>query len=169
MKKIALLALASGLAFAAVAQDKQETSVGVINGVKGAVTVSSAQAVKRAVNGMAVPDGASILVSNGGAATLALHNGCVIALKGSEYVRVDASTKCDQVQAAVQQVMPTYKLAQAPIGGGIVPPPASDDRRAAAPLMGGNVNNAVAIGTVGVISVIALTASTSSSTPVSGQ
>ena len=121
MKKLAFFALASTLAFGAAAQDKQE-SVGVISGVKGAVTVSSAQAVKRAVNGMSVPDGASILVSSKGAATLSLNNGCTIALKGSEFVQVDASYKCEQIQAAVQPVFSDYKVAQAPMGGGIAPP-----------------------------------------------
>ena len=121
MIKLAFFALASTLAFGAVAQSKQE-SVGVLSGVKGAVTVSSAQAVKRAVNGMAVPDGASILVSSKGAATLSLNNGCTIALKGSEFVQVDASYKCEQIQAAVQPVFADYKVAQAPLGGGIVPP-----------------------------------------------
>lgn len=124
MKKLAFFALASTLAFGAVAQSKQE-SVGILSGVKGAVTVSSAQAVKRAVNGMAVPDGASILVSSKGAATLSLNNGCTIALKGSEFVQVDASYKCEQIQAAVQPVFADYKVAQAPLGGGIVPPPQS--------------------------------------------
>lgn len=121
MKKLAFFALASTLAFGAAAQSKQD-SIGVISGVKGAVTVSSAQAVKRAVNGMAVPDGASILVSSKGAATLSLNNGCTIALKGSEFVQVDASYKCEQIQAAVQPVFADYKVAQAPMGGGIAPP-----------------------------------------------
>ena len=155
MKKLTFFALASSLAFAAVAQDKAE-SAGVISGVKGAVTVSSAQAVKRAVNGMAVPDGAAILVPSGGAATLALHNGCTVALKGSDFVRVDASFKCDQLQASVQPLMPTYKVAQAPLGGGIVPPPASSntDARVGGVVMPGG--NTAAVVTAGLITAVGL-------------
>lgn len=139
MRKYASLALGLGFALAAVAA---EPVVGTLHDVKGAVTVSSAQAVKPAANGMAVTEGASILVARDAAATLALKNGCVVALKGSEHLAVSSKLSCDELQASVRQLMPTYEVAQAPLGGGIVPPPAaqaddSDNRKALVPLVGG--------------------------------
>lgn len=136
MKQLTFLALASSLAFAAVAQD----GAGVIDGVKGAVTVSSAKAVQRAVDGMAVPDGASILVPSDGAATLLLNNGCVVSMQGSQHLKVNAKLKCEEVQASVKQLFPAYKVAQAPLGGGLVGIPASDksdDRKGGAVLWSG--------------------------------
>jgi hypothetical protein len=171
MKKLTFLAVASGLAFSAVAFEKPQ-NVGVINGVKGAVTVSSAESIKRAVNGMPLPEGASILVSSDGAATVAMNNGCTVALKGNQHMRVDSATKCDETQAAVTNLFPAYKVAQAPIGGGLVPPPSSNQQSAAVPpAVGGNTtaNNAVAIGFAGAVGLIALSSSGGSGNPVSRQ
>lgn len=169
MKQLAILALASTLAFAASAQER----AGVIDGVKGAVTVSSAKAIKRAVNGMAVPDGASILVPSDGAATVLLGSGCVVSLQGSQHLRVDAKLKCDQLQASVKQLFPAYQLAQAPLGGGIVGIPAagakdedckddkgarkSDDKRCAVPVWWGSGGNVAAAGMTTLTAVAALT------------
>ena len=61
MKKAACIALGLGFALAASAA---EPAVGSIQDVKGAVTVSSTQAVKRAANGTPVVEGASILVAS---------------------------------------------------------------------------------------------------------
>jgi len=150
MKQLTILALASSLAFAAMAQD----GAGVIDGVKGAVTVSSAKAVQRAVDGMAVPDGASILVPSDGAATLLLNNGCVVSMQGSQHLKVNAKLKCEEVQASVKQLFPAYKVAQAPLGGGLVGIPAggsSDNKAGAAPGFSGG--GAAGIGLTALTSV----------------
>lgn len=166
MRKLAFIALAGTFALSAMAADKA-ASVGVINDVKGAVTVSTSDAIQRATKGMALPDGASVLVSSDGAATLALNNGCTIALQGSQHVQVDASLKCDEIQASVTSLFPAYQVAQAPLGGGITPPSAPNTPSAGvAPVVGGVSNSMIAAGVSGLIAVAAVTGS---SNPVSRQ
>lgn len=115
MKKIAFFALASAAAFAASAQG----NVGVLKDVKGAITVSGQQTMKRATNGMPVADGASVLVASDGAATLVLNNGCVMSLKPNQHVAINSKLPCAEQQAAVQQLFSAYKVAQAPTAGGL--------------------------------------------------
>lgn len=113
MKRIAFFGLAMGCAFAASAQ----VGGGVISDVAGNVTVSSKQSVKRAVKGTPVVDGASILVSTDGKATVVMGNGCVISLKGSQHLTVNVALQCAEVQASVKQLFPAFKVAQAPTAG----------------------------------------------------
>lgn len=156
MKKAACIALGLGFALAASAA---EPAVGSIQDVKGAVTVSSTQAVKRAANGTPVVEGASILVASDASATLVLNNGCVIGLKGSQHLTVSTGLKCEQLQASAKQLFPAYQLAQAPLGGGIVPPPAAQaetERRAAALPWGGAGADGMAIGALGGVIGIAM-------------
>lgn len=138
MKKYAALALGLGLALGAAAA---EPVVGTLHDVHGAVTLTSAQAVKVAADGMAVPEGASILVARDGAATLVLNNGCVIGLAGSQHLTVRGQLKCSELQASVRQLMPTYQLAQAPLGGGITPPATEVQKAGAASsgVLGGGI------------------------------
>ena len=128
MKKLAFLAVATGLAFSASAQ----APVGTVQDVKGSVTISNKAAVKRATSGMAVTEGASILVASDGAGTLVLNNGCSIALKGCQHITVNAALKCSELQASVKNLFPACKVAQAPVGGGLVAPPAAGGAAAGA-------------------------------------
>lgn len=175
MKKLALLALGVGAAFAASAQG----TVGTVQDVKGSITVASQKAVKRATSGMAVADGASILVASDGAGTLVLNNGCVVALKGSQHVTVNAALKCTEQQASVKDLFQAYKVAQAPVGGGLVAPGATAGAAGAgsagfAAASGGMVAGAAvgtlaAVGAVAAVSVAAVVANESEPTPISGQ
>lgn len=115
MKQIALFAMA---ATCAVAAHANPAAAGKLTQVEGTVSISGAKGVARAASGTPVQDGASILVSSDGKASLVLNNGCVVLLNGSQHLKVDAKMACDEVQAAVKQLFPAYKVAQAGIGAG---------------------------------------------------
>lgn len=115
MKKIALFAMA---ATCAVAAHANPAAAGKLTQVEGTVSISGAKGVARAASGTPVQDGASILVSSDGKASLVLNNGCVVLLNGSQHLKVDSKMACDEVQAAVKQLFPAYKVAQAGIGAG---------------------------------------------------
>ena len=168
MKKIAFFALASGLALAASAQG----NVGVLKDVKGAITVSGQQTMKRATSGMQVADGASVLVASDGAATLVLNNGCVMSLKPNQHVAINSKLPCAEQQAAVQQLFPAYKVAQAGVN---TPLPAgaagAAGAGAGAGAIGGIATGTIVAGAVaaGVLAAVASNESNSDNKPASGQ
>lgn len=159
MKKFALIALVAGVPLMASAQ---EGPVGVLKDVKGAVTVSSPQTTQRAASGTAVVEGASVLLASDGAAKLALSNGCVLTLKANQHLIVNSKLACADMQASVQQLFSPYRVAQAPIGGGIIAPPA--DTSAA-----GTMRGALPVVMSGVVGVLAIVNGNSDSKPASGQ
>ena len=122
MKKLAVLFVAGSLATAASAQE----TVGTLQGVSGAVSISGKNIVSRAKDGVSVTEGASVLVSSTGKATLALKNGCTVSLGANQHLTVNSKLPCDQMTASVKHLFPAYQVAQAPVGPGIVnvPPPA---------------------------------------------
>lgn len=172
MKRLACVALGLGFVVAAGAA---EPAVGTIEDVQGAVTVASTQAVKRAASGMPVTNGTSILVASDGGATLVLNSGCVIGLAANQHVTVNSGLKCKELQASVKQLFPAYKVAQAPLGGGITPPPAQqqdrDAKASALPPAGGSTGvsgDAIAFGVLGGASLIAILRH-DRTTPISAQ
>ena len=122
MKKLAVLFVVGSLATAASAQE----TVGTLQGVSGAVSISGKNIVSRAKDGVSVTEGASVLVSSTGKATLALKNGCTVSLGANQHLTVNSKLPCDQMTASVKHLFPAYQVAQAPVGSGIVnvPPPA---------------------------------------------
>ena len=119
MKKIALLVALASSAFAAQAQQ----IIGTLQDVSGAVSVSGKSVVSRAVNGTPITDGASILISSSGKATLVLQAGCAVTLGANQYLTVSAKMPCEQMTASVKHLFPAYKVAQAPLGSLPPPPP----------------------------------------------
>ena len=121
MKKLAVLFVVGSLATAASAQE----TVGTLQGVSGVVSISGKNIVSRAKDGVIVTEGASVLVSSTGKATLALKNGCTVSLGANQHLTVNSKLPCEQISASVKHLFPAYQVAQAPIGAGLPPPPSS--------------------------------------------
>ena len=121
MKKLAVLVVVGSLAAAASAQE----TVGTLQGVSGAVSISGKNIVSRAKDGVSVTEGASVLVSSNGKATLVLKNGCTVSLGANQHLTVNSKLPCEQMSASVKHLFPAYQVAQAPIGAGLPPPPSS--------------------------------------------
>lgn len=172
MKKLALLVTLASSAFIANAQDAQDT-IGTLQGVSGAVSISGKSIVSRASSGTPVAEGTSILVSSSGKATLVLNNGCSVALGANQHLTVSAKTPCTEVSASVKHLFPAYQVAQAPIGGGVAAMPSGQPSPAAPPAAafgGMSANSLAVLGLVGGIGVVsAIGASSDDDEPVSGQ
>lgn len=91
--------------------------VGELSNVQGNVTVTSDGAVLKAKKGTPLTANSRILVSNGGAATVLLTEGCVIALKANQFLALNPKLTCNQHVAAVSQLAMPFQLAQAGGGG----------------------------------------------------
>lgn len=159
MKKFALfVTLASG-ACVVSAQDV----IGSLQGVSGAVSISGKNVVSRVSSGTPVTEGASILVSSSGKATLVLNNGCSVTLGANQHLNVSANMSCAQVSASVKHLFPAYQVAQAPIANGIFRTQSQNIIVEPLPV---NLYIPLAIFGVG---WMAANSNTSDNTPVSGQ
>lgn len=105
------------MALASVAHAAE--SIGTLKSVSGIISISSKNAMSRAVEGTSVDDGSAILVASDAQATLVLASGCSVPLTASQYLVVDSTLPCNQLQASVKQLFPAYRVAQA---GGTLPP-----------------------------------------------
>lgn len=121
MKKLAVLFAVGSLAAAASAQE----TIGTLQGVTGAVSISGKNIVSKAKDGTGLTEGASVLVSSTGKATIALKNGCTVSLGANQHLTVNSKLPCEQISASVKHLFPAYQVAQAPIGVGLPPPPAT--------------------------------------------
>ena len=120
MKKLAVLFAVGSLAAAASAQE----TIGTLQGVTGAVSISGKNIVSKAKDGAGLTEGASVLVSSTGKATIALKNGCTVSLGANQHLTVNSKLPCEQISASVKHLFPAYQVAQARIGDGLPPPPA---------------------------------------------
>ena len=157
MRKTALLVALASSALAAQAQQP----IGTLQDVSGAVSVSGKSVVSRAANGTPIADGASILVSSSGKATLILQTGCSVNLGANQHLTVSAKMPCEQMTASVKHLFPAYKVAQAPIGS--LPPPPSNENFF---VLGGT--DLVVPVVVGVVGLAAIN-NVNNDKPVSGQ
>lgn len=105
------------LALASVAHAAE--SIGTLKNVSGVISISSKNTMSRAVEGIDVDDGSTILVASDAKATLVLASGCSVPLTASQHLVVDSQLPCSQIQASVKQLFPPYHVAQA---GGTTPP-----------------------------------------------
>ena len=121
MKKLAVLVAVGSLAAAASAQE----TIGTLQGVTGAVSISGKNIVSKAKDGAGLTEGASVLVSSTGKATLVLKNGCTVSLGANQHLTVNSKLPCEQISASVKHLFPAYQVAQAPIGPGLPPPQAA--------------------------------------------
>ena len=113
MKKLAIAVLAC-CAFGAQAA----SSVGTLDNVVGNVSVGGQGFVAQAKSGMPLAEGSTVLVSSKGMATVALANGCIVSLMGSQHYTVNSKLTCEQSIASVRSLAATTRLAQAPLGTG---------------------------------------------------
>lgn len=114
MAALALVSMATSAVHAADA-------VGTLSAVSGPVMVTGAdKVVVRAKAGMPLTQGASVVVSSQGKATVSLNNGCVIPLQPSQHLVVNAQIKCAEVQASIKNLLPAYKSAQTGVAEAIV-------------------------------------------------
>lgn len=173
MKKLAVLFVVGSLAAAASAQE----TVGTLQGVSGAVSISGKNIVSRAKDGVSVTEGASVLVSSTGKATLALKNGCTVSLGANQHLTVNSKLPCEQISASVKHLFPAYQVAQAPIGAGLPPPPSSGAGAAGAGAAAAGAAGVGAAGlgfgaiagiAAGVVAVGTAVANNNNSNPVSG-
>lgn len=121
MKKLAVLVAVGSLAAAASAQE----TIGTLQGVTGAVSISGKNFVSKAKDGAGLTEGASVLMSSTGKATIVLKNGCTVSLGANQHLTVNSKLPCEQISASVKHLFPAYQVAQAPIGPGLPPPPAA--------------------------------------------
>ena len=121
MKKLAVLVAVGSLAAAASAQE----TIGTLQGVTGAVSISGKNIVSKAKDGAGLTEGASVLVSSTGKATIVLKNGCTVSLGANQHLTVNSKLPCEQISASVKHLFPAYQVAQAPIGPGLPPPQAA--------------------------------------------
>ena len=142
MKKLAVFFVVASLAAAASAQE----TVGTLQGVSGVVSISGKNIVSRAKDGVSVTEGASVLVSSTGKATLALKNGCTVSLGANQHLTVNSKLPCEQISASVKHLFPAYQVAQAPIGAGLPPPPSSGAGASGAGASGAGASGAGAAG-----------------------
>ena len=142
MKKLAVFFVVASLAAAASAQE----TVGTLQGVSGVVSISGKNIVSRAKDGVIVTEGASVLVSSTGKATLALKNGCTVSLGANQHLTVNSKLPCEQISASVKHLFPAYQVARAPIGAGLPPPPSSGAGASGAGASGAGASGAGAAG-----------------------
>ena len=173
MKKLAVFFVVASLAAAASAQE----TVGTLQGVSGVVSISGKNIVSRAKDGVIVTEGASVLVSSTGKATLALKNGCTVSLGANQHLTVNSKLPCEQISASVKHLFPAYQVAQAPIGAGLPLPPSSGVGASGAGAAGVGAAGVGAAGlgfgaiagiAAGVVAVGTAVANNNNSNPVSG-
>ena len=130
MKKLAVLVAVGSLAAAASAQE----TIGTLQGVTGAVSISGKNFVSKAKDGAGLTDGASVLVSSTGKATIALKNGCTVSLGANQHLTVNSKLPCEQISASVKHLFPAYQVAPAPVGAGLPPSPPAVSSAGIAPV-----------------------------------
>jgi hypothetical protein len=109
-----LFALATTAAFAAA------QPIGTLSSASGAVSVGGQGVIAQAKAGVQLLDGATIMTPSGANATVSLTEGCTIVLKANQHLTLNNKLTCGQLQSSIKDLMPSYKVAQAPVGGGLV-------------------------------------------------
>ena len=163
MKRFAVLVAVGSLAAAASAQE----TIGTLQGVAGAVSISGKNFVSKAKDGAGLTEGASVLVSSTGKTTIVLKNGCTVSLGANQHLTVNSKLPCEQISASVKHLFPAYKVAQAPIGVGLPPPPSSGAGAAGAGATAGLSLGTLAAVVGGAVLVGGI-ANSNNSDPVSG-
>ena len=170
MKKLAVLIAVGSLAAAASAQE----TIGTLQGVTGAVSISGKNMVARAKDGVSLTEGASVLVSSTGKATLVLKNGCTVSLGANQHLTVNSKLPCEQMSASVKHLFPAYQVAQAPVragtaGSGMPSPAAAGAGAAGGVAVGaGGAAGIVAASVFGIIGVTAVVKANENNDSVSG-
>lgn len=96
---VAALALSSSVAAFA-----QPGTVGVLDNIKGIVSVSSNGVVNSVVGSTSLTNGSVILNSNNASSLVRLTNGCTVGLKASQVLTVNSAATCADLMASVKNV-----------------------------------------------------------------
>lgn len=116
MKKFALAAMLAATTLAAQAADP--AAVGKLSNVEGLVSIGGTGFAANATNGAALMNGSTVTVSTRGKATVVLNDGCVVPLRGGQFLAINPKLTCSQLYSSVSQLFTPYRVAQAPVGGG---------------------------------------------------
>lgn len=113
-------ALASFFALATTAAFAAAQPIGTLSSAAGAVSIGGQGVIAQAKAGVQLFDGATVMTPSGANATVSLSEGCTIVLRANQHLTLNNKLTCGQLQSSVKDLLPSYKVAQAPIGGGLV-------------------------------------------------
>ena len=111
--------LAAVIAFAATSAFAAQP-IGTLSSATGAVSVGGQGVVTQAKAGVKLFDGATVMTPSGANATVALTEGCTVVLKPNQHLTLNNKLTCGQLQSSVKDLFQSYKVAQAPVGGGLI-------------------------------------------------
>lgn len=109
----ALLVGASATVFA-----QTTASVGVLDEIKGLVSVSTEGTVTSATTASVLKNGSVVLTSDKSSVVLRLNNNCTITLNSNEVLKINTDEKCATLIASVK----TISIPVAEVGGGSASP-----------------------------------------------
>lgn len=109
MKRIATALTASALALGAQAAEP----IGSLSKVEGIVSIGGQGFAANAKAGAKLFDGSTITVTTRGKATVTLNDGCVVPLRGGQFLTIDGKLTCSQLYAGVTQLAAPYQVVQA--------------------------------------------------------
>lgn len=135
--------------------------IGTVDTVKGLVTVSDANSVNTAVPGMSITDGARLVASSSGTATITINRNCHLTLEPNQSVTVSQDKSCNQMVAAIQ----TLPAA----GTGVAAAPGAAGGAAGTAAAGGGSGLIVPLIGIAAVSAIVIANNTNRSAPISGQ
>ena len=125
MKKPFVSLLAATALSAAIAQPAAPVQpLGSAVEVKGLVTISQGNVVANAAPGSPLFNGARVMTTSTGSATLRLAGGCVVSLAANQMVVVNEGVDCRALVASVQPVGPAVAAAATGAGAGAGTPAA---------------------------------------------
>ena len=99
--KFLLTAIALSSSVAAFAAP---STVGVLENIKGVVSVSSNGVVNSVVGSTNLVNGSVVINSNNASSFVRLTNGCTVGLKSSQVLTVNAAATCSDLMASVKNV-----------------------------------------------------------------
>jgi hypothetical protein len=100
------------LSAVACASAMAQASLGTVTSVKGVVTATQGNSGTTLAAGTQIANGARIVATSTGSATLQLNSGCTVTVPAGHAVTVLQSMTCDQLSAAVRPVSPTAIMGQ---------------------------------------------------------
>ena len=111
---VAALALSSSVAaFAA------PSTVGVLENIKGVVSVSSNGVVNSVVGSASLTNGSVVINSNNASSVVSLTNGCTVGLKANQVLTVNAAAACSDLSASVKNIAAPVVMADDDGFGGL--------------------------------------------------
>lgn len=113
-----LLAVCAATSVLAQAPSAAAAAVGVVESVEGLVTVSQGNTLGNLVKDSTLVDGARVVTTSTGAASIRLTNKCRIDLSANQAVTIDSRLECKALVAGIQST--GAGVAAAASGGGAI-------------------------------------------------